>query len=126
MKKCICLILIVVMVGMLWGCTPDPWERSQRWYCEEIDMTIEFTVDEDGDLVEAPYSRFSFQGQTYDVDVAFHVHAYAFGVDENQDGAFEALIDGRWEYRGKDLVFSIRTDKVFDGKYEELVFKPCD
>ena len=77
--------LILSIVLMLTGCTYlyhintiYPWSRAEIWHCEEIEMTIHFSLDESGKLTGETYSRFKLDGSLYDVRIGVQQSAIWF------------------------------------------------
>lgn len=103
-----------------------PWYRAERWYCEEIDMTIQFQYNEEGNYIGGEYSQLVVDGKTYEVGIGFQSSAIGFHIDEDGDDIWEGILDGTWGYQQENMVIRIGTESIFDGKYSELVFVPCE
>ena len=125
--------LILSIVLMLTGCTYlyhintiYPWSRAEIWHCEEIEMTIHFSLDESGKLTGETYSRFKLDGSLYDVRIGFQQSAIGLMCDLDGDGVFERILDATWAYKGENMVIEINEGDIFYGQYSELVFVPSN
>ena len=133
MKKSICFILVAVLLLMLSGCYDlyattkrYPWYRATRWYCEEIDMTIEFPVNEDNELTDSPVGYFEYDGQAHNCFIIIKVGNMEIICKNCEIAFYERLLTGTWSYDRNKFVFHIMDDYVFGGQYTELVFIPID
>lgn len=131
----ICLFLVVSFIPLLAlignydlndSLKRYPWYRAERWYCEEIDMTILYKYNADGNYIGSEYSHLEVDGKTYKVGIGFQASAIGFYVDEDGDDVWEGILDGSWAYQQGNMVVQIREESIFDGQYTELVFVPCE
>ena len=133
MKKFLNLILAIIVVGIFCGCygphdpvKPYPWYRAEYWYCEEIDMTIRFSVDKKGNLTAPTNSQLISGDMVYDVGIGFQHDSVGFMCDLDGDGIAERILDGTWIDRGENMVIQIQEETIFSGKYTELIFVPSE
>lgn len=128
MRRMMALILVVVICFC--GCDTYgmanyyPWDKAEEWYCEEIDMRISFTYDENGSLTGCPPSTLVWNNQVYSIEVGLMSCNVGFDCDVNGDGTLEFILDGTWSYRDGNWVISIISDEFFEGAFTELVFIP--
>lgn len=130
---CLCLVFSFILFLALIGnydlkdsLKRYPWYRAERWYCEEIDMTIQYTYNEDGNLTGIEYSYLVVDGKTYRVGIGFQSSAIGFHIDADGDDIWEKILDGSWAYRQGNMVIQISEESIFGGQYTELVFVPCE
>ena len=132
-KRLVCSILAILMIFFA-GCDPYsmvshyPYEKADKWICEETDFTFAFTY-EDGRLNTEQSSVLRWNGEEYNVYVLFQV-GY-FRVDINENGYVDEsrfpdgkMLTGTWEYRDNKLIMSITEDYLYEGKFQELSFVP--
>lgn len=131
MGKNLRLAFIVIIACMLCGCyglnnsgKQYPWTRAECWYCKEIVMTIRFSVDESGDITEAPYSQLAIGGMICEVGIGFQGNGIGFLLDLDGDGIAERILDGTWSYRGENMVIQVNEESIFSEQYKELIFMP--
>jgi len=122
-------MLFMVLVCALNGCrfflaTPEPWLQAQNWYCEEINMTIQFDVDEKGNLTDKSIGRLIVNDEVFEVAIGTRKSVIGFLADENHDGFWDLVLDGSWKYDQGILVIQIAQESIFGGKYTELEFVP--
>lgn len=122
---------IVILVVTLGGCygpndpiKPYPWHKAESWYCEQIQMTIQFVYNEEGNLVDTEIASLHVNGKEYDVDIGFHQDSIHFMLDEDGDEYWESILEGQWIYRNGNMIVRIFEDKIFGGQFSELVFVP--
>lgn len=121
MKKVIAIVVIIVLTVSLWGCDPYvnkyPANRSDSWYCKELDFTLN---------VDQRTSELKWAGEIYTVEIAMHVDYYLILLENGQNikGEKDVLFRGTWSYSGKRLVLKISEDNLFNGAYKKLVFEP--
>ena len=130
MRKVQFLVTFIIITCILCGCYSPydtfkqyPWYRAECWHCEEIDMTICFSVDEHGNLLHSPNSLLTIGDATYDVEIEFQHNSIGFFSDLDGDGIPESILSGTWVCRGEQMVITISEDSVLDGKYSELTFQ---
>lgn len=133
MKKFLNLISTIIVVGICCGCygsrdpvKPYPWYRADCWYCEEIDMTIRFSVDKHGNIAGSTNSQLISGDMMIDVGIGFQHDSVGFLSDLDGDGMAERILDGTWIYRGENMVIQIQEDAIFSGEYTELIFVPSE
>lgn len=131
MKKTCHLLLFVILLFFLSSCYDAqasfkhyPWYRAATWHCEEIDMTIEFELDESGNRRGSTFGQFTINNTTYTVEIGFHTNAVGFLADQDNDGIYEIGLDGTWFYRQENLVIEVHEDNLFDNQFTNLVFVP--
>ena len=122
-KKCMVITLIIAVAISLLACDPYankyPFKEEGPWICKDPEFTISYSKEPNNGIIEE--STLEWDGETIHVDVTFQVDTYCvipFGTTAHAD----RLFNGTWEYRGKDLVFYIEEDFLFDGHFYELVF----
>ena len=121
------VFLLVARHNHMIGHRTFPWHLSEKWYCEEIDMTLEYVMHEDGYLLDCPNSILIVDDRMYEVFVGYYgTNLVSFLSDLDGDGIEEMLLHGVWNYNFGKLVIRIREDNIFDGQYRTLVFVPCD
>ena len=130
MRKFLIIVSFIIIACMFCGCYSPyetfkqyPWYRAECWYCEEIDMTIRFSVDEDGMLIESPSNRLAIGGIMHDIDIVFQHKSIGFFCDLDGDGKTEEILGGTWACWGEQMVITISEESVWDGQYTELVFQ---
>lgn len=133
MKKYLYLTLVAIVASVLCCCygstdpvKPYPWHRAECWYCAEIDMTIRFTADAQGDRTGSASSQQTIEGEIYEIGIGFQNDAIAFFCDLDNDGVAERILDGTWIYRDGNLVVKVHEDTVFSEQYPELEFVPSE
>ena len=131
MKKLVAIITVIVLLSVLSSCTgvfgtlrPYPWQLAECWYCEEIDMTIRFDADSNGNLLKDVSSCLVIEKQEYHVGVGFHTSSVGFFVDKDGDGHSEYLLNGVWRYQNGNLVIQSNGEGIFLGQLSELIFIP--
>ncbi|MBQ3505019.1 MAG: hypothetical protein IJA75_10020 [Oscillospiraceae bacterium] len=103
-----------------------PWHLAGKWYCEEIDMTLEYIVHNEGYLIDSPNSILVVSDHQYEVFVGFYgTNLVSFQIKEGEDTVQERGLRGVWNYRFGKLVIRILEDSIWDEQYSELVFVPC-
>lgn len=125
MKKiCSLVVILSIILGLLCGCDPYsmhnryPRDRSDKWYCQELDFTLDLNQDT---------SKLQWNDQDYSVVFATQASYFVVFLEtENGAGEDDILFDGSWSYRGKNLVLKIDTDKLFGGAYKTLIFEPME
>lgn len=121
------VFLLVARHNNLIGHRTFPWYLAEKWYCEEIDMTLAYTMHEDGYLIDSPNSMLTVGGKQYDVFAGFYgTNLVSFRISEDGNNIKESGLRGVWHYRFGKLVIRILEESIFDGQYTELVFVPCD
>jgi hypothetical protein len=134
MKKLVSAVLVVVLLVCLAGCDTYAmfnyyfWNKSDCWYCEEIDFEMYFTYDQNGILIDQGYELI-WNEEVYVVHVGTQSAWFFIDTDKNGNNLIEMdeiLLEGEWYYRDDNLVFEIRKDNLFDGAYKELVFVPVE
>ena len=129
MKKFILAAMLLVLSICLCACDSYsalelyPYDKADRWYCEDIDFTINFLHDENGILLGDVPLKLVWNGQEYTLYIGFHVSYYSLRISDGE-GGYEDRVSGNWEYREDNLVLRIKEDLIFDGAFEELVFVP--
>lgn len=132
------LCLAMILAWCCGGCSYDryyaakkyPWFKAEEWYCAEIDMTIRYVLDEDGELVDCPASQLEWNGQVYDVVVGLQSSWINFSILTEESAKTKILshdasiLDGTWAYRDGNLVITDFDEPFWEGKYSELVFVP--
>lgn len=133
MRKFSFWTIAMLLLGILSGCygpndlfKPYPWYRSACWYCEEIDMAIQFTLDEEGNRTGETYSQLLVNGELFEIGIGFQNDAVGFFADKDANGIWEPMLDGIWIYRNGNMVIQNFDKSIFNGKYEELTFVPCE
>ena len=133
MKKYVSFILVASLMLMLSGCYDlyatmkrYPWYRATKWYCEEIDMTIEFSVNEENELTETAAGYLEYDGYFHNCFVIFHASNMQILCKNCEIAFYDELLDGTWSYDRKNLVFYIMDDYIFGGQYTELSFIPIN
>ena len=133
MKKIVSLLLTVSLLLMLSGCYDPyaiikryPWYRASTWYCEEIDMTIEFPVNKDNELTDSPVGYFEYDGQAHNCSVIFRVDSMEITCKNCEIAFYERLLTGTWAYDRNNFILHIADDYVFGGQYTELAFSPVN
>lgn len=130
MRKFLIYVSYIVIACIFCGCYSPydtfnqyPWSRAEWWYCEEIDMTIHFSVDEQGNNLSPTYSRLAIGDTTCDVRIGFQQQAVGFMCDLDGDGLSERILSGTWVCQGEQMVITICEESIWDGQYAELVFQ---
>ena len=117
--------LLICAVLFLSGCTPSwikfPWERCDRWVCQDPEFSLTYYRDADGWLIDEEFLRWN--GEVIEIEVAYTTHEFV--VFPLEDSHFDdRLLRGTWGYKGGKLVFYIEVDFLFDGAFDKLVFSP--
>lgn len=128
------MAIICMLVLCLSGCNYDPYsmfrqypcDRAEKWYCKEIDMVMEFVMDEQGNQIDDPTSTLTLDGEHYEVVIGFQTSSVAFAIDEDGDDIWTPILCGTWQYCGKNLHIQVNHNSVFYQYYPELVFAPSD
>lgn len=129
MMKRIFTFTVILILLFICGCDAYtaaeryPWYRAENWYCQEIDMMISYSYDEEGRLTECPPSRVVWNDQTYDIIVGFNSDAVWFTARESNDSP-RRVLNGTWVYRDGNLVIQNFEEELFGGAIKELVFIP--
>lgn len=133
MRKYLCYGLFAILIGMMCGCyfqydpgTQYPGYRANSWYCAEIDMIIEYELDQNGDLTGRSFGTLPLDDQVLNISVGFQKSAIGFLYDEDGDGGSEQILKGTWTYKDGNMVITVIDDTIFGGQYPELVFTPQD
>ena len=127
------ILLILLLLLALTGCdaisnqlsrypfVDYPFENETKWVCNEVNFVIEYTQGSKPICDEVSYIE--IDGVVYDVEVDYHA-SYFIVVPQKREYISDenTLLKGTWEYEGKQLVFIITNDKIFDGAYEKLYF----
>lgn len=130
MKRRYILFVLISILICFCGCDrysvtkQYPWYRSEQWHCSEIDMTIDFSLDENGELKDNVVSQFTWNGQTHSVSVGFQANAIAFLWGGGPDTPAERILNGGWAYDGDYMIVTIIDDSIFSGKFDSLTFIP--
>ena len=135
MKRIASFLSIVMIFALLCtGCDPYygkyPWNKAQKWYCSEIDMTIEFALRKDGTLAATDYdAELEWNGCTYNIAIGFMASNIAFSIvtEENMNAPISedaTILEGTWFYRDGNMVITDFDEAFWEGKYSELVFVP--
>ena len=118
------IILALFFLVALSSCIPSHFfERTGRWVCSEPYFVLESRYV-DGRLLEH-HEYLEIDGRVQQVLVVSQSSLFEVFPDSGtSDGlhSSDLLLSGRWRYRGKQLVVSIKKDCVFNGAYQELVF----
>ena len=129
MKKIISVILVLMIMIIATGCDTYaamehyPWQKADKWYCEEIDYEIVFQRDKNGKLVGVSSVPLVWDGKTYDASPTYISGNIWLHVYEGENWK-ETLLEGNWEYRGKNMVVYDFEGSIFGDEYTELVFVP--
>lgn len=130
MKKYMSALTCFIFLVALYACVNAfdflnryPWDKADAWHCKEIDVTIQFSYDENGEFTKANVSEFIWDEKVYVLDVFFQANAIVFTSDVNGDGLKEGIIDGTWHYEGDTLVIQVKKS-LLDSFYSDLVFVP--
>ena len=134
MKRIASFLSIVMIFALLCtGCDPYygkyPWNKAQKWYCSEIDMTIEYAMKRDGSLAEICDAELEWNGCTYTIAVEFMASNIEFSIitEENMNAPIsedDTILKGTWFYRDGNMVITDFDEAFWEGKYSELVFVP--
>lgn len=133
MRKFLMLVAVIIIACIFCGCYSPydtfkqyPWYHAECWYCEEIDMTIRFSVYEDGILLESPNSRLAIGDMMHDIEIEFQHKSVGFFCDLDGDGLSEEILNGTWVCWGEQMVITIYEESIWDGQYAELVFQAME
>lgn len=133
MRKVHIFVTLIMIACIFCGCYSPydtferyPWYRAECWYCEAIDMTIRFPVDEHGNLLRSTNSRLTIGGVICDVEIEFQHNSIGFFCDLEGDGEYERVVSGTWSCWGEEMVITIHEDSIWDGQYSELVFQAME
>jgi len=129
MKKFLSVVVFIIIAGVFCGCYNPygsfklyPWNRAECWYCAEIDMTICFSVDQEGNILGPTYSQLTVGDIVHDVGIGFQNNTIGFLCDLDGDGLSEGILDGTWTCQGEQMVITVHEETIWDGQYTELVF----
>ena len=85
------VFLLVARHNNLIGHRTFPWYLAEKWYCEEIDMTLAYTMHEDGYLIDSPNSMLTVGGKQYDVFAGFYgTNLVSFRISEDGNNIKES------------------------------------
>ena len=130
--KRIKIVLFILLVVFIFSSCYDPgiafkrypWYKADTWYCEEIDMTIQFEFDEDGSIQGGTLAQLTVDNVIHTVSVAFRSNIIAFGIQKGDADSYKTCMDGTWYYRNGNLVVEVHSESILNGKYTELIFSP--
>lgn len=128
MKRIIASIMLLLLI--LSGCDRFellrlyPWYKAEMWYCEEIGMYIEFSVDVDGDISEAPVGYIEEEDMRHPLLIGFRGNDLWFGSEPDEHNVSWPLLTGNWEYEKESLIITVQDDQLFGGRYSKLIFIP--
>lgn len=123
------IVLLLISILFLQGCDPFffdyPYEKGSYWLCEDPYFSIKYSYREDSSIVNGHEAFLEYDGIIQQVIFAARPSFFEVDPKEQKDsGGIDynsRLLDGRWEYEHGNLVLHIKTDKVFDGKYSDIV-----
>lgn len=127
---CIFVIILAFVIGSA-GCDITaigkeyPLDKSDRWYCDELDLEWYFRYDEEGKLIQDKY-ELTWEDTVYEVNISFNISSIIVCSAENKPYgiAGETLLEGGYYYQDGNLIFKIVQDNLLNGAYTELVFVP--
>ena len=130
-RRLICGILTIFILVFA-GCdtyamvSKYPFDRADKWVCEETDFTIEFTNDEDN-LTSGQKSVLRWNNEEFNVLALFHVGYFRVDIDENlipSQFPDRKMLTGTWEYINGNMVLFITEDYLYNGEFRTLAFVP--
>lgn len=101
---------------------PYPFENAPRWVSSDPYFVLDYR-DVDDELIEHN-AVLEINGELQEVDVGCVGGTYDVFIIDPETGYTETLFGGSWWYRGDNLVFRIKHDRIFNGDYKEIVFEP--
>ena len=123
------VVLFLVVVMLLQGCEPFflkyPDEKGSYWLSEDPYFSIKYSYREDSSILKGYDAFLEHDGIMQQVIFAVRPSFFEVYPKEQKEPGFieynSRILDGRWEYEHGNLVLHIKTDKVFDGKYSDIV-----
>ena len=129
MKKALIILITAVLLIGLSGCNPVyPFEKNKCWYCEELDMTLDYRESTYGQKSQytQDHMAFTWNGERVTVSVHYFNGAYAltlFPVGGLRPGKkSKDTIEVDWKYNKGNIIWQITKDDIFDGDMTGKVF----
>ena len=123
--KLIMILLLTIVVGILCCSISNnrryPYLVEEKWICTEPYVVLTYLMDDSNALHSSEV--IVLDNQTIEVEIGFLMReycAYPKGFSSYDD----RLFSGTWKYEGKNLVFIIDEDFIFNNRYSKLVFSP--
>lgn len=113
-----CIAGVIVLMGGA-DFRTYPFQKADRWVCEEPHFEIDFENQTSGSYIE-------WNGEIYRVEVGIHADSFDVFL-QSEDGLWyqeNIILRCTWEYEGDAMKVKIDVDHLFDGAYEELIFTP--
>ena len=99
---------------------PYPFENAPRWVSSNPYFVLEYKYDDE--FFES--AILEINGELQEVNVECVDGTYDVFIIDPETRYTETLFGGSWRYRGDNLVFRIKHDRIFNGEYKEIVFEP--
>jgi hypothetical protein len=109
------------------GCffTDHPETRNKCWYCEELDMVVDYRESTLAQKTNYNYgiTELTWNGERIKVDACFDAALFIWDpVVTRVDSQYYSCITGVWDYDGENIVCEVTDDDVFHGALEGMVF----
>lgn len=103
-----------------------PYYASSNWRCEDPSFSLSYSTD--GNALLSSYEVIEWNGEVIEVDICFLMREFCIypATSSSYQSYDDRLLSGTWKYRNGNFVLIVIEDFVFDNKYSELVFYPCD
>lgn len=122
MKKLFILFLIALLPISTAGCDPTsgkyPFEMNECWYCQELDMMLDYREDTlaQKTAFNQSISTFTWNGETIDATVGYMANGFIIDpVVTRPDSQYNSAINGQWNYDGDNIIFEVTSDEIFHG-----------
>ena len=107
------LILLLLFI-LSFGHTTYPGEKASCWVCDEPYFVMEYQEEQSKNLYYNGDNYIAINGELLPVRVDYHRSSDFAVMPTNSALWDDRLLTGTWKYKGKQLVFSIEEDFIFD------------